>query len=170
MPGRTVLLSCPHNRQGRPPKQTSLPFPTLALVGRKALPRTLGSRGLGGSPKASVPRPGDKAPMAESTEKSLSPWAGACQSHVLSLGPALLGEGSGCRSPQGPGTHVLMVEFQAGGMRSRSHRFVFQTLCTWPGLLEGCRDRYTKRLFIVYLKFKFNWASVFHLATPQTSL
>lgn len=57
-----------------------------------------------------------------------------------------------------------MVEFQAGGMRSRSHLFVSQTLCTWPGLLEGCRDRY------VYLKFTFNWASVFHLATPQITL
>lgn len=31
--------------------------------------------------------------MVESTEKSLSPWAGAHQSRVLSLGPAVLGKG-----------------------------------------------------------------------------
>lgn len=71
-----------------------------------------------------------------------------------------------------------MVEFQARGVAAQDGEgvggatadllFVLQTLCRWPGLLEGGRDRYTKRLFTVYLKFKFSWASVLYLAASPS--
>lgn len=50
-----------------------------------------------------------------------------------------------------------MAEQEGEGVGGATADLLFglQTLCRWPGLLEGGRDRYTKRLFTVYLKFKF---------------
>lgn len=74
--------------------------PMLYLEGGKVLPKTLGPRDPSGASKASNPGPGGKTPMVVDPPKRLLAHSGCQSVLILSLGPAVLMNGSGRQSPK----------------------------------------------------------------------